>query len=283
MNNQKLILLIGWLLSLNLSAQVPSPGASQGKPIAIINGYAHLGNGEVIENAIITFDNGVITAVQPAEEYSGDISGFEQIDASGKHVYPGLILLMSDLGLVEIGAVRASRDNLEVGNVKPHVRSAIAYNADSEILPTLKFNGIQLIQTVPQSGLVAGTSSVMQLDAWNWEDALYFEDDAIHVNWPAKTRGPKWRSGEKGRQPNESYQKNKRELEQLIVDTRSYMASKPEETNLVLEAMGGVLSGGKRLFVKVNRAEDIIEAVQSLTKWEIPKVVLVGVDRKSVV
>ncbi|MFY0602162.1 MAG: amidohydrolase family protein [Cyclobacteriaceae bacterium] len=258
-------------------SQVPAPGSPQSEPIAILNAFAHLGNGEVIANSIITFKEGKIENVVDATTSRLDLTSYKKIDAKGKHVYPGLILLMSEVGLLEIEAVRASNDMREVGNIKPHVRSAIAYNTDSEVIPTLKFNGVQIMQVVPKGGRIPGTSSIMQLDAWNWEDALYLEDDAVHLNWPSKTRGAKANTKEVGRQNNEKFQKQKQEVLDLIADTRAYMSANAESTNLILEAMAGIVSGSQQLFVKVNRAEDIIDAVQTLSELNIPKVVMVGV------
>ncbi|MEP4534852.1 MAG: amidohydrolase family protein [Cyclobacteriaceae bacterium] len=263
-----------FFIAQSIFGQVPSPGAPQSQPIVIMNGYAHIGNGEVIENALITFREGKIENVVDARKVRMDLSDYKKIDASGKHVYPGMILIGNEIGLREIDAIRATRDEKEVGDIKPHVRSAIAYNTDSEIIPTLRFMGIQIAQSVPQGGRIPGTSSIMQLDAWNWEDAVYKENDAVHLNWPSQTRGPK--KGEHGRQDSESFVKQKDEVVQLIADTRSYMNSSKSPINLKLEAMVGVVSGEKNLFVRVDRAEDIIDAIQTLTKLEIPKVILIG-------
>lgn len=265
------------LFSIQGFSQVPSPGAKQSEPIAIMNGYAHIGNGEVIENSIITFVDGKIEMVLDATTAKMDLQSYKQIEARGKHIYPGLILIGNEVGLREIDAVRASRDDREVGGLNPHIRSAIAYNTDSEIIPTLKFNGIQITQTVPQGGRIPGTSSIMQLDAWNWEDALYKEDDAVHINWPSMSRGAKKGSGETGLQPNEKFSDQKKGILQLIADTRSYMELKEPTVNLKLESMVGVATGEKKLFIRVNRAQDIIDAVQTMTSLKIPKVVLVGV------
>ncbi len=260
-----------WAFCFSATAQVPSPAKPQSEPIALLGGTAHIGTGEVIDNSIITFREGKIEHVLDMTLSRMDLRAYRQIDVSGKHIYPGLILLMSDIGLIEINSIRASKDLSEVGNLKPHIRSAIAYNTDSEIIPTLRLNGIQLIQVVPQGGRISGTSSVMQLDAWNWEDALYKQDDAVHLNWPSLTRPPKAGSEERGRQPNEKYAEQVEELNQLFADAKVYPLQKKKEKNLVLEAMQGVLAGKQSLFVRVNRAQDIISAIQILKKLEVSK------------
>jgi hypothetical protein len=57
------------------------------KPVALMNGVAHLGNGDIIENAVITFAQGKITLVADARLVRLDLSGYEIIDVFGKHVY----------------------------------------------------------------------------------------------------------------------------------------------------------------------------------------------------
>ncbi len=184
-------LFILFLLSLptTLRAQVPAPAPPQSQPILLLGGTAHLGTGEVIENSAVAFSDGELTAVGPASSVPDrDRSSYQVIDVSGQHVYPGFILPDTDLGLVEISAVRATVDNAEEGTLNPNVRSLISYNTDSELIPTFRFNGILLAQIVPQSGLMPGTSSVVQLDAWNWEDAAVAIDNALHLHWPSRFR-----------------------------------------------------------------------------------------------
>ncbi len=277
MNKLIINIILGLLVSTSLMAQVPAPGSAQSEPIAIMNATAHIGNGEVIENAIVTFENGKIRNVVDARKVRMDLSGYKQISASGMHVYPGLILPMTNLGLVEYNAVRASRDYSEVGKIKPHVRAAIAFNTDSELIPTMKFTGIQLAQVCGQGGLVSGTSSVMQLDAWNWEDALYVEDDGVQVNWPALTLRARWWMGENERRVNKNYDEDVAAIKKLLEDTKSYKESNPAEKNLVLEAMVPVLEGKKRLFVNANRPKQIIDAIQTLKPYSV-KLVITGAE-----
>ncbi|MEQ9306846.1 MAG: amidohydrolase, partial [Marinoscillum sp.] len=268
------IYIIGLISAIGTWAQVPAPADAQSEPIAIMNGTAHLGNGEVIENSIITFADGKIQTVADATTVRVDLTGYKQIDASGKHVYPGLILPMTNLGLEEVSAVRATVDDNETGSINPNVRSAIAYNTDSEIIPTMKFNGIQIAQVAPRGGRIPGTSSIMQLDAWNWEDALYKLDDGVHLNWPSVSFGPRWWRGETERRVNEDYDDQVEEVVQLLKDTKSYMDAGPDKTNLKLEAMVPVLTGEKQLFVDADQPNEIIEAIQTLKEAGVPSIVL---------
>ena len=129
-------------------------------------GTAHIGNGEIIENSTIIIDKGKIVAIGPSSSVIINKKRAKVFDVTGKNIYPSLILPNTTLGLVEIDAVRATRDHREVGQLNPNVRSQPAYNAESIVVRT---NGILLAQVTPRGGLISGTSSIMALDGWNWE------------------------------------------------------------------------------------------------------------------
>ena len=112
------------------------------------------------------------------------------VDLKGKHVYPGIIAPATNLGLIEVSTVRASADYNEVGDINPNIHSIFAYNTDSKVINTLRSNGILLAHIVPSGGTISGTSSVVQLDAWNWEDAAYKTDNGIHLNMPLLVNRP---------------------------------------------------------------------------------------------
>ena len=153
------------VLSVALYAQ-QTPAQPQSEAIALEGATIHVGDGSIIENGLIVFENGIITHVGEA---SAKIARPETVvQVAGKHIYPGFIVPTKSLGLVEINAVRASDDTDEIGDMIPHVRSLIAYNAESQVVESLRQNGILLGQITPQGGRISGTSSIVQFDAWNW-------------------------------------------------------------------------------------------------------------------
>jgi imidazolonepropionase-like amidohydrolase len=188
---KKSFLYIGVLTLLLSKATVAQddvyPAAKQTKKTAITNATVHVGNGNVIENGTVVFDNGKITYAGAA---SGAPSAETTIDAKGKHVYPGIILPASNLGLQEISGVRGSTDVNELGELNPSVRSIVAYKAESIITNTIRANGVLFAQVIPGGQLIAGQSSVVQLDAWNWEDAAYKADNGMHFYMPSLLARP---------------------------------------------------------------------------------------------
>jgi hypothetical protein len=186
--------------------QIPAPLQTQS--VLILNATAHLGTGEVIENAAIGFKNGKISLVANAQQVKVAQGAYDTtIDGTGKHVYPGFIVPNSTLGLVEIDAVKSSDDEEEIGNYNPNVRSIIAYTADSKVIETVRPNGILMAQITPRGGRVSGSSSIVQLDAWHWKDALIKENDGIHINLPTTFRRGGWWAEPGSIEPNKDYNK----------------------------------------------------------------------------
>ncbi len=252
----------------------PVPAKPQSQGIYIAGATAHLGNGQVIENSVIAFDKGKITFVGAAGQTPRvNLSAYTRVDAAGKHVYPGLIAPNAQLGLVEIEAVRATRDGSEIGELNPNIRSLVAYNTDSHVIPTVRSQGILLAQVVPGGGRISGQSSVVQLDAWNWEDAAYQTDDGVHLDWPEQFRFNRF-SGELIK--NEGYAASIQELEMFFKEAQAYIQkAAPETRNLKFEAARGLFDGSKRLFIHTNSAKSIQQSVLFAQPYGF-KIVIVG-------
>ena len=254
-------------------AIVPVPAADQSEPIAITGAVIHVGNGMVINEGIITFNGGLITAVGTATE-GVDLVDHLLIDVQGRHVYPGFVLPNSTLGLIEVNSVRATSDVLEEGDINASVRSAIAYNTDSEIIPANRFNGILTAQVVPQGGLISGSSTIFKLDGWNWEDAMLAEDVGLHMHWPSYTQ--RRRNPETGlfeTVDNENYEGQTQLLHSLFQDAQAYTG---QPLNLNLLAMQPLFNGVAKLFVHADEARQIISAVRFARSYGVQDITLVG-------
>jgi imidazolonepropionase-like amidohydrolase len=265
------LLLILLFTTICKAQDVPTPGAKQSETITLQGGRLHVGNGTVIEKSTVIFENGMIIAAGP---YTTTTKG-KVIDITGQDIYPGLIATGTELGLVEIEAVRATRDANEVGLINPNVRTAIAYNTDSRTTPTVRFNGILTTQVVPNSGRISGTSSVMQMDAWNWEDALLSED-GVWIDFPNLYSYTGWWA-EPGRfEKNKEYDNQLNELRSFLMESKAYLQNKnATPINLKYEAMRGVFSGTENLYIRANGIKEM-QASIALCEELMIKPVLVG-------
>lgn len=269
---------LGFHFSL-LLAQNPVPAPIQSGAVLIFGATAHLGNGSVIANSAIGFENGKLTLVADATTIRIDRSKYATVyDASGKHVYPGFIAPNTNLGLAEIEAARATVDYADIGQYNPNLRSVVAYNTDSEVIPTVRSNGVLLAQITPQGGTISGSSSVVQLDAWNWEDAAYRYDEGIHLNWPPMRNVGGLQTGAPGTSKNDPYDKEVQAIRRFFEEAKAYsMQAAPEVKNLRFEAMRGLFAKKTMLYIHSDQAKTMQESVLFAESFGLSKT-LVGAN-----
>ncbi|WP_148869985.1 amidohydrolase family protein [Tenacibaculum adriaticum] len=273
MKKQFLYSLVCFLFLGNSFAQ-QTPAPKQTNDYTIEGGTAHLGNGQVIENSLIMFSNGKISFVGNANmkiARKGTV-----INAKGKHVYPGFIATNTSLGLAEIDAVRATRDFDEVGTMLPHIRSIIAYNTESKVIESMRPNGVFTAQITPRGGTVSGTSSVVQFDAWNWEDAAVKLDDGIHINWPNTfSRGRWWLGEDPGLKPNKKYAEEVTAIKEYFEDAKRYLSGNRTPKNLPYESVQNLFNKSQKIFIHVNGKKSIIDAIDLFKSVGITNMVIV--------
>ncbi|HEX9957138.1 MAG TPA: amidohydrolase family protein [Fibrella sp.] len=277
---KKTLITILSLASLTGFGQNPAPARMQERPIALLGATIHTGTGQVIQNGLITFDKGIITNVADASTVRLNTNELQVIDVTGKHIYPGLISPASLVGMQEVEAVRATVDSREIGVLNPNVRSLIAYDTDSEVIPTIRNNGILLTQAMPLGGTVSGSSSIMYADGWNWEDAVMRKDDGLWLNWPGYyARDFDLETFQVAIKKNERRDEALRALQATFAEAKAYAAGNvPAKANLRFESMKGLFKGTQNLYVRADYAKDIIEAVRFAKAAGVPKVVIVGAE-----
>ena len=260
------------------SDQIPAP--PQDRPIALVGATIHTVSGPILPTGTVLFEGGKITALGGRVDLP---PGTEEIDVRGKHVYPGLIAAHSTIGLVEIELIRATRDAVEVGEIKPNVRAEAAFNPDSEILPVTRANGITLALSVPGGGAISGTSALMMLDGWTWESMTLKAPVGLHVRWP------RMRVRQSPFAPSAEEQATRREKQIELIraafsEARAYLKAKEAESlsgvpyhdsDLRWDAMIPVLKGEIPVMLHANDIRQIQAAVDWAAEEEI-KVILVG-------
>tara|TARA_B100001248_G_C27354912_1_gene443292 strand:- start:57 stop:1349 length:1293 start_codon:yes stop_codon:yes gene_type:complete len=267
----KKIFLLFFVSQLLVTGQ-QTPGSGQYESILIENAIIHIGDGTVIKMGYVGFKDGKIKyvgGIKPENKYD------KSINTNGAHLYPGLIALNSTLGLAEIDAVRATRDYDEIGPFLPHISSSIAYNAESKVVESMRMNGVLIAQTTPRGGIISGKSSIMQLDAWNWEDALIFKNVGIHLNWPTPYSYKRSSNGERTIEKNKNYIKRVKKIKDFFKSSKSYLPN-PKPINLEYEAMRNIFNGNEIIFLHANSSKQIQDGILFLSSLKIKKIVLVG-------
>ena len=244
------------------------PGKPQDHPIALVGATVHPVTGPALEKATVLFEKGKITSVGKEVIVP---PGTERIDVSGKHVFPGLIDAYTNLGLVEIDAVRATKDQSETGTINPNAKAQVAFNPDSELIPVARSNGVLSVLSVPTGGLMSGSSAVMQLDGWTWEEMTVRPITGLHIRWPRIVPVREFLSVD----PETTDQKRREaaieSIQQAFADARAYAAAKKAASpgkseppfDARWEAMIPVLEGDIPVIVDA----DEIQQIQACVAW----------------
>jgi imidazolonepropionase-like amidohydrolase len=253
------------------------PVGPQKGTTAITHATVHVGNGTVINDATVVFEKGKITAVGAGISAPANAT---VVDATGKQVYPGLILSNSYLGLKEVGSgVRGSNDLTEIGENNASIRSLVSYNTDSKIINVLRSNGILLAHVAPEGELIDGQSSVVQLDAWNYEDAAYKADIGQFIEIPSlvvRQRGRGFMRAPQAADPLKEAFNKIETLKTFFTEAKAYLQEKNHaNNNLKFEAVRGLFEGKQKLFVRANEVKQMLIAIDIAKEFGF-KLVIVG-------
>lgn len=285
---------IKYIIALTFFAQVCKaqetiyPTPQQKGTFYITHAVIHVGNGQVINDGTIKVTNGKIETV--GTNAAVILKGDSALDVRGKQVYPGLISPITNLGLREVsGGVRGSNDYAEIGDINPSIRAIVAYNTDSKVINTLRSNGILLANVIPQdegsgsNALLTGTSSVVQLDAWNWEDAAYKMDGQMHFNMPSilprNNRFAAFFGLSQGPQvdPVKAALDKIDKVKMFFREAKGYFNEPShKQTSLKFDAVKGLFNKSQKLFVHCNAVKEMLLAIDFVTEFGFDVVIVEG-------
>ncbi|MEE9464515.1 MAG: amidohydrolase family protein [Candidatus Neomarinimicrobiota bacterium] len=248
------------LIHVSASDQTPAP--PQDHPIVLTGGEIHIVSGPTISNGQLLFTDGRLVEIGRRVTVP---PGAEVIDVSGMEVYPGFIAAETTIGLGEIQAVRASLDSRETGLINPNVRAERAYHTDSEHIPVSRSNGVAIAHVAPVGGLLSGSSAVMMLDGWTWEDALLKDQAGIWVNWP-EMAPPRSNDPDTVKKHKQQLEETLKHLDEAFDQAAIYQRAKSAgtanlQTDLRWEALEPVLAGRVPLFIRATRLGQITAAI----------------------
>lgn len=262
-----LILSFALLVTMAKAQETIYPAPAQKGATAITHTTVHVGNGTVLNDATVVFEKGKITAVGVGVAVP---KGATEIDGTGKQVYPGLILPSSFLGLKEItSGVRGSNDLQEIGENNADIRSIVSYNTDSKVTNVLRANGILLAHIAPEGELIEGRSSVVQLDAWNYEDAEYKANTGMYITIPSMMARRGGRGGFRammmGGAPADPAKAAFDKIEiikNFFTQAKAYLQEKTHvANNLKFEATRALFEGKQKLFVRANEVKQMLVGI----------------------
>ncbi|MEO8505144.1 MAG: amidohydrolase family protein [Acidobacteriota bacterium] len=247
---------------------------------ALVGATVHTVSGPNIENGVVLVQGGKITAVGASVSVP---SGVKTINLAGKHLYPGFVHPGTPLGLSEISSVRGTDDTTEVGDNNANIRAEVAVNSDSLLIPAAVAGGVLTAHVVPSGGIVSGTSAVITLKGWNWQDMTLAAPVGMHLTYPRIAIAQRRR-----RTPSdEDFQKQKEKalkaLQDIFDSARAYKTAREAadsgggprvELNLQFEAMIPLLDGRMPLFLHADEQTQIESALDWVKKEKLTQVIL---------
>ncbi len=258
------------LLALALPAQAQDPvQKAEAGPFVLTNCRAVTVSGGVVEGATIVVEGGKIA--QMGQGISAP-AGAKGVDCAGRSVYPGLIDAGTQMGLVEVNSDSRTRDFDEIGSLNPQVKALTAVNPNSVWIPVTRVSGVTTTLTMPSGGLLAGEAAVINLHGYTPEQMLAAPDARFQtMQFPSSGRRGWWdsRSEEEIDKADKEAAKALNDLwdqaeRYVTIDSArvANRAERPVQFVPELQALAPVVSGAMRLMIEVNRASDIVKALE---------------------
>jgi imidazolonepropionase-like amidohydrolase len=259
------------------------PAVNGAGSYALVNTTVHPVSGPVIEKATVIIDKGRINEVRASNKDDSSLKG--AMDASGLHVYPGMIDAGSVIGLVEVDSARETRDHAEGGDFQPDLRASTAINPDSELIPATRANGVLSVVTRPTGSILAGQSALINLRGWVPREMAVVDPLALHVELPGGMAGIGRGSpfGMAGRGINRRVRDQKlRRLRELFREALAHDRARQETpdtpANPRLEALAPYAKGEKPVCIQAARKTEIEEAIKLADDLKIKVVITGGID-----
>ncbi len=262
-----------------LVAQQAAPGAAPAPAAyAIRNATVVPVAGPRLVGGTVVLRGGRIEAVGAQVAVPADA---QVVDGTGLFVYPGLFDCGTTLGLIEIGSVPGGDDEQEIGDFNPHDDALTAVNPSSELIPTVRVNGVTTVLTGARGGIVAGQAALVDLAGWTPQEMAVLPRAGMVVTYP-RVAGRRFRRG--GAEQGQQLDQQTRALREFFADARAYADVKArlaaggaatQETRLPMEAMVPVMRGESPVIFDVETADQIRGALALADSFHL-RVVLRG-------
>ena len=244
--------------------------------IAITNGEVHPVSGPVIRGGTVLIEDGIITGVGRNVSVP---AGARVIDATGKVVTPGLFDSSTRLGITEIGSYQGTSDGSS-GNARMSAAFNVTegINPNSTLIPVARVEGITRAIVAPGGGasLIHGSGALINLGGDRLGNMLQKDRVAMYASLGERGSGY-----EGGARPLALLR-----LREIFTDVRDYMENKEafrsrnrrdfSLSRLDLDALIPIVSGERALVIQVNRASDILRALELGKEFDL-NLVLSGV------
>ena len=151
---------VPFVMSAALAAILGAGSVAGAETVAITGGTVYPVSGPRIPGGTVVIRDGRIVAVGANVTIP---AGARVIDARGKTVTPGFINAATQLGLVEVGGERATRNASARGIINADFRSWESFFSASAYITSTREDGVTTVGIFPTGGFVAGQAAAMDL------------------------------------------------------------------------------------------------------------------------
>lgn len=266
-----------FLITLVVALTVLLGGPASAEVIAITGGTVHtMGDQGTIEDATVLIRDGRIEAVGTDVNIPSDA---RRVDAEGRPVTPGIIDAHGQIGVVEVGAVDATRDDaMEGRRFTAAFDVTDAINPDSTLIPINRVEGITRAVVAPShsrgGSLIAGQGAIIDLAGpgdyiTDSPSAMYASLGETGASLSGGSRAAAMLALREALQDARDFRQNRAAFESR--DRREYSLGR-----LDLEALQPVLAGEMPLILTAHRASDIRAALRLATDYNLRLVIRGG-------
>jgi imidazolonepropionase-like amidohydrolase len=267
-----------------LSVALLSATALAASPTAYVGATLHPVAGPDIVDGTMIVDQGRIVALGGRDAVAIP-AGAQVVELAGRHVWPGMIDAATDLGLVEIDAVRSTVDSHEVGDFNADLRAEVAFHPDTRRRLPGVAGGILVANVVPDGELFVGSSAAMRLDGWTWEEMTLASPIGQHLKFPEQLRPSRGFDLPSPEEFEKTRSAKMRRLDELIGVARGYDRARTAaesgqgpaiDVDPRFEAFRSVLTGRVPLFVWAEEKTQIEKALDWAKQQGFTRLVLVS-------
>lgn len=265
----------------------PIPTAANGT-YALVGATVHPVGKPEIPKGVVIVSNGTIQSVGGVE--TPIPAGAVSIDLAGRDLWPGMIDAGGAVGILEIGSIRETQDGADSASFQPELRTAVAINPESELIPVTRLAGVLATLIQPRGGTIAGQACVANLAGWVPPEMVIAEEAVLCINIPHKL------SEERIRQiavtnPGIREQVDKRKelmekladqfrkalaFESIVKEARSRGTMPPSDPRL--EALIPYAKGERPVLFRANSRAEILDALQLIKDLKLKGIIGGGAD-----
>ncbi|GAW95350.1 MULTISPECIES: amidohydrolase family protein [Colwellia] len=277
MKNIQLITSLRYVL---FGALALTTSAVQAEKIAITNATVYtVAEQGVLLQATVVIEGGKITAVYSKDDVPDSLNADTIIDAKGRILTPGFIATKNLLGLVEVGAVSATRDGSDK-KADLTFDASLAFNPKSSLIPYARKGGITSNLVMPHGGEKVFTGQSFVVNLSGEFDSVIVSQNAVIVSLGSTRKGSRAVKLQTLSNELEDAQKSLAKAEKAKAKKKKSQGKDKEEKEAKTpsraeQVMYALLSGEKPLLAYADRATDILALLKIKQKYNLD-LILVG-------